>query len=29
LDQNSGVIATSGPIHDTVLKAVAQVLDPA
>lgn len=29
LEQNSGVIATSGPIHDTVLKAVAQVLDPA
>ncbi|MFP6656068.1 MAG: 3'(2'),5'-bisphosphate nucleotidase, partial [Myxococcota bacterium] len=29
LEKNSGVIATNGSIHDTVLKAVAQVLDSA
>jgi 3'(2'), 5'-bisphosphate nucleotidase len=27
LENNSGVIATNGPIHDTVLSAVAQVLE--
>jgi 3'(2'), 5'-bisphosphate nucleotidase len=27
LDNNSGVIATNGPIHDAVLSAVAQVLE--